>query len=195
MLMSQIVLFLIAVVLVIVIWRLIGQHKKTVFRISLILLSVVVLLIGSVAGWLQYSAWKDNQQYKKDVVSYFSSYDEWARKSKKENGDNYYTLDVMERYAEDLANARGHSYWYTQRPLATGVDGLPVFYDMTIMTLAEPLDGVTEIKVRYNRGLSSGVVESAIEGGYRGGILVTILTLDMTKRWNPNKRAWVPTKD
>lgn len=195
MLMSQIVLFLIAVVLVIVIWRLIGQHKKTVFRISLILLSVVVLLIGSVAGWLQYSAWKDNQQYQKDVVSYFNSYDEWARKSKKENGDNYYTLDVMERYAEDLANARGHSYWYTQKPLSTGADGLPVFNDTIIMTLAEPLDGVTEIKVSYNRGLSGGVVESAIEGGYRGGILVTLLTLDMTKRWNLSKRAWVPTKD
>lgn len=46
--MSQIVLFLLAIVLIIVIWRLIGQHKKTLFRISLILLSVAVLLIGSV---------------------------------------------------------------------------------------------------------------------------------------------------
>ena len=108
--MSQIVLFLLAIVLIIVIWRLIGQHKKTLFRISLILLSVAVLLIGSVAGWLQYSAWKDNQQYQKDVVSYFTSYDKWAEESRKEHDNNYYTMDVMERYAEDLANARGHSY-------------------------------------------------------------------------------------
>lgn len=193
--MSQIVLFLIAVVLVIVIWRLIGQHKKTVFRISLILLSVVVLLVGSVTGWLQYSDWKDNQQYQKDVVSYFTSYDEWARKSKKENGNNFYTLDVMERYAQDLAHARGHSYWYSQRPLTTDANGLPIFDDTLIMTLAEPLDGVSEIKVSYNRGLSGGVVIDAIKGGYRGGILVTLLTLDMTKRWNPNKRAWLLIKD
>lgn len=118
--MSQIVLFLLAIVLIIVIWRLIGQHKKTLFRISLILLSVAVLLIGSVAGWLQYSAWKDNQQYQKDVVSYFTSYDKWAEESRKEHDNNYYTMDVMERYAEDLANARGHSYWYSQRPLTLG---------------------------------------------------------------------------
>lgn len=180
--------------LIIVIWRLIGQHKKTLFRISLILLSVAVLLIGSVAGWLQYSAWKDNQQYQKDVVSYFTSYDKWAEESRKEHDNNYYTMDVMERYAEDLANARGHSYWYSQRPLTLGTDGFPVFDDTLTMTLAEPLDGITEIKVSYNRGLSGGVVRDSIEGGYRGGFLVTLLTLDMTKRWNPNKSAWIPTK-
>lgn len=192
--MSQIVLFLLAIVLIIVIWRLTGQHKKTLFRISLILLSVAVLLIGSVAGWLQYSAWKDNQQYQKDVVSYFTSYDKWAEESRKEHDNNYYTMDVMERYAEDLANARGHSYWYSQRPLTLGTDGFPVFDDTLTMTLAEPLDGITEIKVSYNRGLSGGVVRDSIEGGYRGGFLVTLLTLDMTKRWNPNKSAWIPTK-
>lgn len=75
-----------------------------------------------------------------------------------------------------------------------GTDGFPVFDDTLTMTLAEPLDGITEIKVSYNRGLSGGVVRDSIEGGYRGGFLVTLLTLDMTKRWNPNKSAWIPTK-
>lgn len=181
--------------LVIVIWRLIGKHKKTVLRISLILLSVAVLLIGSVIGWFQYSTWKENQQYQQDVISYFTNYDKWAEESRKENDNHYYTMDVMERYAEDLASARGHSYWYSQRPLTLGADGFPVFDDTLTMTLAEPLNGVTEIKVSYNRGLSADVVRDSIKGGYRGGFLVTLLTLDMTKRWNPKKRAWVPTKD
>jgi hypothetical protein len=193
--MTQFVLFLLAIVLVIVIWRLIGKHKKTVLRISLILLSVAVLLIGSVIGWFQYSTWKENQQYQQDVISYFTNYDKWAEESRKENDHHYYTMDVMERYAEDLASARGHSYWYSQRPLTLGADGFPVFDDTLTMTLAEPLNGVTEIKVSYNRGLSAGVVRDSIKGGYRGGFLVTLLTLDMTKRWNPKKRAWVPTKD
>lgn len=192
--MSQIVLFLIAIVLLIVIWRLIEQHKKTVLRTALILLSVVVLLIGSVAGWLQYSSWQDKQQYQKDVMSYFTSYDEWAEKSRKENNGSYYSMDVMERYAQDLASARGHSYWYSERPLTSGDDGFPIFNDSLTMILAEPLDGVTEITVSYNRGYSANVVKDAIKEGYRGGTLVTILTLDMTKRWSPYKNAWVSTK-
>ncbi len=194
MLMSQIVLFLIAIVLIIVIWRLIGQHKKTVFRTFLILLSVAVLLIGSLAGWLQYSDWKDNQQFKKDVMSYFTSFDEWAEKSRKENNNNYYTMDVLEKYAEDLASARGHSSWYSEMPLTASEDGFPEFDYTLTMTLAEPLDGVTEIKVSYNRGFSSSIVTEAVKEGYRGGTMVTILTLDMTKRWSTYKQAWVSTK-
>lgn len=189
--MIQIVLFLIAVALAIFIWRQLGQHKEAVLRVVLIAFTIIAVVIAAILGWSRYSAWQQEQTYHKEVVAFFTAYDQWASNA---TGQDL-SLGEMEDYARDLAAARGNSYWYSNRALLRNARGEPMINDTTVMALEQPLGGISDIKISYNRGLAINLAADAVRHGYRGGWLVTIHTLDMRQQWDSKASAWVAAKN
>ncbi|ROP59061.1 hypothetical protein EDF81_1845 [Enterobacter sp. BIGb0383] len=189
--MIQIVLFLIAVTLAIFIWRQLGQHKDTVLRVALIAFTVIAVIIAAILGWSRYSAWQNTQKSHQDIVAFFEAYDSWADNAARQAGETELSLSQLEGYARDLAAARGHSYWYSNRALLKNAQGEPQVNDTAVMALEKPLDGIRDIKISYNRGLASHLADSAVRYGYRGGWLVKIYTLDMRQEWDKKRHRWV----
>lgn len=192
--MIQIVLFLIAVALAIFIWRQLGQNKEAVLRVVLIAFTVIAIVIAAILGWSRYSAWQNTQKSQQDIVAFFEAYDSWADNAARQAGDAELSLSMLEGYARDLAAARGHSYWYSQRALLKNAQGEPQVNDTAVMALEKPLDGISDIKISYNRGLANHLAASAVSYGYRGGWLVKIYTLDMRQEWDKKSSSWVAAK-
>lgn len=192
--MIQIVLFLVAIALAIFIWRQLGQHKEAVLRVALIAFTVIAIVIAAILGWSRYSTWQHTQKSHQDIVAFFEAYDSWADSAARQAGDAELSLSMLEGYARDLAAARGHSYWYSSRALLKNARGEAQINDTAVMALEKPLDGISDIKVSYNRGLANHLAASAVRYGYRGGWLVKIYTLDMRQEWDKNSQRWVAAK-
>lgn len=185
------VLFLLAIVLIILIFKLLPRSAYK--WIGYAVLAVVgVCVIGGVWLYVQnqqnaerYRA--EQQQEQRDLVTFLNDVDRWGQENAKKDSTGYYSINTQQikQYAADLHTARKYSFYFY---------GVTTLGDNRVTTtLDKPLNGVSEVKIVCDGALMQSDCEKAVKNGYRGGFLLHIYTLDGGKTFSLTK-GWLDPK-
>lgn len=186
--MINLVLFLLAIVLVIVICKNLSRKALVVIGKALLVVVGLCVLAGGYLWWhdqqnaAEYQAKRVKES--QDLVTFFNDVDQWARDHADKSKEGYYTIDnkLVQQYAYNLKQARNYSFMFNTYSSLPDNEGA--------ISLDQPLDGVKEIKVACDAGFWISSCTDAVKKGYRGGFMLQIYTLDGSKVYS-RSRGWV----